>query len=337
MQREIDQRRGQHRDRQRDQQQVAGKPVHRLPQRRLVDHDLDELRAARRRPDDADRLVAGLQHDLEGIDDRRPHRHRPHVDVMVDRRRQIGAGEQPALLPHLDRHRPRADAGQDLPRQRIRHHAGGRGIEHQRRGIGRRQAVVEPVHPEIRDRGHIDQDAGDHHQRDGQQQQLAGQAEPARRLRPRRCRFGCSSVTDTISAFEICLDDQARRISLGWQSALTIRMRAAPDRSNYGSLMSAGSSHCRAAILALKNTAKIRYIRANCDVSKKPRLRHPRNIDENRSLPYKPRQLSAMARSDRGGSFGPETARFGPASITGLTSIGTFTQRQIARSAENDP
>ena len=26
-------------------------------------------------------------------------------------------------------------------------------------------------------------------------------------------------------------------------------------------------------------------------------------IDENRSLPYKPRQLSAMTRSDRGGSF----------------------------------
>ena len=44
-------------------------------------------------------------------------------------------------------------------------------------------------------------------------------------------------------------------------------------------------------------------------------------IDENRSLPYKPRQLSAMTRFDRGGSFGPETARFGPASITGLTSF----------------
>ena len=28
-----------------------------------------------------------------------------------------------------------------------------------------------------------------------------------------------------------------------------------------------------------------------------------RDIDENGSLPYKPRQLSAMARSDRGGSF----------------------------------
>jgi len=35
-------------------------------------------------------------------------------------------------------------------------------------------------------------------------------------------------------------------------------------------------------------------------------------IDENGSLPYKPRQLSAMARFNRGGSFGPETARFGP-------------------------
>ena len=57
------------------------------------------------------------------------------------------------------------------------------------------------------------------------------------------------------------------------------------------------------------------------------------NIDENGSLPYKPRQLSAMARFDRGGSFGPETARFGPASIGGLISIN----RQIARSAENDP
>ena len=58
MQRQIDQPRGQHRDHQRDQQQIAGKPVHRLPQRLLVDHDLDELRAAGRRPDHADRLVA---------------------------------------------------------------------------------------------------------------------------------------------------------------------------------------------------------------------------------------------------------------------------------------
>jgi len=43
-------------------------------------------------------------------------------------------------------------------------------------------------------------------------------------------------------------------------------------------------------------------------------------IDENGSLPYKPRQLSAVTRSDRGGSFGPETARFA-ASTRGLTSL----------------
>ena len=89
MQRQIDQPRGQRRDPERDQQQVAGEPVHRLAQRQLVDHDLDELRAARRRADHADRLVAALQHGLEGIDDRRPHRHGSHVDIVIDRRRQV--------------------------------------------------------------------------------------------------------------------------------------------------------------------------------------------------------------------------------------------------------
>ena len=105
-----------------------------------------------------------------------------HVDIVIDRRRQIGAGQQPALLPHLDGDRARADAGQDLPRQRIRDHARRGGIQHQRRGIRRRQPVVQPVHPEIGDRGHVDQHSRDHDQRNGQQQQLAGQAEPARRL-----------------------------------------------------------------------------------------------------------------------------------------------------------
>jgi hypothetical protein len=39
----------------------------------------------------------------------------------------------------------------------------------------------------------------------------------------------------------------------------------------------------------------------------------PLAIDETRSLPYKPRQLSAMIRLVRGGSiFGPAAVRFGP-------------------------
>ena len=55
-------------------------------------------------------------------------------------------------------------------------------------------------------------------------------------------------------------------------------------------------------------------------------------IDENGSLPYKPRQLSAMTRSDRGGSFGPETAR-----LVGQHHRTYLIYRQIARSAEKRP
>ena len=60
MQRQIDQPRGEYRNPQRDQEQIAGKPVHRLTQRQLIDHDLDELPAAGRRADHADRLIAAL-------------------------------------------------------------------------------------------------------------------------------------------------------------------------------------------------------------------------------------------------------------------------------------
>ena len=44
--------------------------------------------------------------------------------------------EQAALLAHLHRHRVGADAVEDLPRHAVRHHAVGRGLEHERRGIG---------------------------------------------------------------------------------------------------------------------------------------------------------------------------------------------------------
>jgi hypothetical protein len=38
------------------------------------------------------------------------------------------------------------------------------------------RAIVQPIDPEVCDRGHIDQHFGDHDQRNSQQQQLAGQA-----------------------------------------------------------------------------------------------------------------------------------------------------------------
>ena len=75
-----------------------------------------------------------------------------------------------------------------------------------------------------------------------------------------------------------------------------------------------------------------RIIRANYAVSKSFEMT-PGNIDENWGLPYKPRQLSAMARSDRGGSFGPETVHVWGQHLTDLSHY----QANFARSAENDP
>ena len=140
---------------------------------------------------------------------------------------------------------------------------------------------------------------------------------PSRRgsgLRPRRCSAlaGCSSVTDTISL-----------PSIG--SATSVQDASLPrNRSNYRSLMSAGSDASqawRAAILARKTPRNTALFAPIATVSKDRRCGIRATIDENGPLPYKPRQLSAMARFDRGGSFGPQMARFGPASITGLTSI----------------
>jgi hypothetical protein len=96
--------------------------------------------------------------------------------------------------------------------------------------------------------------------------------------------------------------------------------------------MSAGSGTGSAAPVADKNPTKT-HIFAPIASFRGTWNAACRNIDENRSLPYKPRQLSAMARFDRGGSNWAGNGPFGPVSITGLTSF----IRQIARSAENYP
>jgi len=54
----------------------------------------------------------------------------------------------------------------------------------------------------------------------------------------------------------------------------------------------------RTAMLALKNTAKIGLFWANATFQRNP-LKGPPNIDENRSLAYKPRELSGMIRGPR--------------------------------------
>jgi ribosomal protein L34 len=55
-------------------------------------------------------------------------------------------------------------------------------------------------------------------------------------------------------------------------------------------------------ILTLKNTAEI-DIFVQIAPFRRTATAASRNIDENGSLPYKPRQLSAMTRFDRGGSI----------------------------------
>jgi hypothetical protein len=68
-----------------------------------------------------------------------------------------------------------------------------------------------------------------------------------------------------------------------------------------------------------KKHRQFRYIRAEPGLSKasgNALIAASGQIDENGSLPYKPRQLSAMTRFDRGGSFwagnGPLWARQHP-------------------------
>ena len=187
MQGEVDERRRDRRDQQRDQEHVARIPPHRLAQRAFVDHDLDELAAHRRRPDRPDDVVVAVeQKGAERLDDGRPRAHVAGIDLLLHLAGEIGRGEQAALLAHLHRHRPGADAVEDLLGEALRHHAARRRIEHQRGGVGGGEAVIEPGQAEIRDRRHIDQHFRQHDENDRQDQKLARQAEPDGRLRRRR-------------------------------------------------------------------------------------------------------------------------------------------------------
>ena len=93
----------------------------------------------------------------------------------------------------------------------------------------------------------------------------------------------------------------------------------------------------RAAILAANNPANIDIFGL---IEPFPRARNAArcDIDENGSLPYKPRQLSAMTRLDRGGSFwagdGPLWAGQHHRTYLIIRQIVSLTGKL---SAENDP
>jgi hypothetical protein len=84
-------------------------------------------------------------------------------------------------------------------------------------------------------------------------------------------------------------------------------------------------------ILALKNTAKP-DIFTQIAPFREARDAAPRNIDENGALPYKPLQLSAMTRSDRGRLIWAGNGLF----WAGQHHWTYLIIRQIARPAEND-
>ena len=69
MQRQINQRRGDAGDDQRQEQNVGRIAQHRLAQRLLVHHQIDIFAAHRRRTDHAHHVVLGVEHGGERIDD----------------------------------------------------------------------------------------------------------------------------------------------------------------------------------------------------------------------------------------------------------------------------
>ncbi|MDB5574376.1 MAG: hypothetical protein JWR79_1533 [Tardiphaga sp.] len=214
----------------------------------------------------------------------------------------------------------RADALENLPRQRFRHHAERGGIQHQSGGIGGREPVVEPVDAEIGDRRHVDQDFRDHHQRNREQQQLAGQAE---RPQPRA---PCGGL--------------GRRHARGGALRHGEQGSPVPDPRVTDLFDQVADVAPTAARLPGDSIAIV--VVAPCVETT------PRQIDEFRTLPYKPRQLSAMARfpgCGRSGLYSAFRARFKRSQASSQAASSDFHDIQFltasalsdAMSVENGP
>ncbi len=186
VQREIDQRRGDRRDQQREQQDVAREREHLRAQRALVDHDLDEIGARRPLPDDAHHIRVGADDQCGKRIPDGTHRCRfAQIDVVMNFMRQVAGGEQLALIAGFDRHHLGAQAVENLLHdvlgkleffrlaQRVGFFAAC--VEHDRDRARHGEAIGEPVQAEVRDRRHIDQHFRDHHEQNREEQKLARQ------------------------------------------------------------------------------------------------------------------------------------------------------------------
>ena len=99
------------------------------------------------------------------------------IEGVVDLRGRIRRQHQATLVAALEGDGAHLGRTQQLGAQRVRHDAAGHRLGRQRGELGGGEAVVQPADAEVGDRGHEDQHLGQHHETDGQQQQLGGQAE----------------------------------------------------------------------------------------------------------------------------------------------------------------
>ena len=110
-------------------------------QRRLVENDLDEVTAHRRRAEHPHDVGAEtVQNKVSNASRTARHHDMSRMSMLWLMAGGISDdGQQPALVAHLHRDRVGADAVENLLGQAFRHHAARRGVEHQRGGMRRRR------------------------------------------------------------------------------------------------------------------------------------------------------------------------------------------------------
>ena len=125
------------------------KRQHRLAQRRLVQHDLEEVAAHRRRADHPHHVLS-----LRSSVSKASRMARNHGTLRMSMSWWIFGGMSDTAssrrwVPIFIATGAGADAAENLPRQALGHHAARRRVQHQRRGVGGGEPVVQPVQPEF--------------------------------------------------------------------------------------------------------------------------------------------------------------------------------------------
>ena len=164
------------RNHQRQDQDIGGIAPHRFLQFCLVHADFDRVAAHRCSADDVEDASRGRQQRPACGGNGLKRRGSARVIGFVDGRRHVGYSQQAALAVDFDDNGFGTDRVEQLLRQAIGHHVGGRGFQHHCGNIGRTEPIAEPVVAEIGDGGNIDCDFRQHDKSDDQQQHAAGKA-----------------------------------------------------------------------------------------------------------------------------------------------------------------